>query len=229
MPATRVIVVWGSETNQSHNEIKELVKVWKSDGKIEIVKVLQGDVAADEFSDINSKNYDAIVVGCSSYGDGDAPSGYGKFLYQLYEASKGGEAPLKGMQHAVLGFGSTLYETFQNCPRISDKLLGEAGSRRCLERVEIDEMGEDNEKTIEKWSSEVVAALIAGVVGTDPVCDWTQPKAEIYNKNIGPDGYELGSGVVSGEKSSTQLLAIAVVAVGVGYYFYQKNLSAQEE
>lgn len=229
MPATRVIVVWGSETNQCHNEMKELVKAWKSDGKIEVVKFIQGDVAADEFSDINSSNYDAIVVGTSSYGDGDAPSGYGKFLYQLYEASKGGESPFKGMQHAVLGFGSTLYETFQNCPRITDKLLGEAGSRRCLKREEIDEMGEDNEKKIETWSSEVVAALVAGVVGSDPVCDWTEPKSEIYNKKLGPDGYELGQGVTAGENSSTQLLALIVAAVGVGYYFYQKNLSGQEE
>merc|ERR1712232_77574 len=128
MPAPRVIVVWGSETNQSYNEMKELVKAWKADGKIDVVQFLQGDAAAEVFSDINSSNYDAIVVGTSSYGDGDAPSGYGKFLYQLYEASKEGESPLKGMQHAVLGFGSTLYETFQNCPRITDKLLGESGS-----------------------------------------------------------------------------------------------------
>merc|ERR1711937_447515 len=122
---------------------------------------LQGDDAADKFADINSSNYDVLIVGVSSYGEGDAPGGYGKFLYQLQEAAKSGEKPLEGIQHAVLGFGSTIYETFQNCPRLTDKYLGEAGSRRCMKRLEVDEMDEgDGTATVTSWAKEIAKICV---------------------------------------------------------------------
>merc|ERR1712157_487504 len=78
----------------------------------------------------------------SSYGDGEAPSGFGKFLYHIYTAAADAKkntdaAVLSGMEHSVLGFGSTVYYTFQNVPRLCDRLLGESGSRRFLMRNEI--------------------------------------------------------------------------------------------
>ena len=72
------------------------------------------------------------MIVTSSYGDGDPPSNYESFLRDLYVAEG---TPFEGCQHCVLGFGSTDYETFQNCPRLTDKLLGALGSRRMLARV----------------------------------------------------------------------------------------------
>merc|ERR1712176_1385601 len=111
--------------------MKDMVEKWKStpDQQFTVTDFLEGNEAADRFSDINSSNYDFILIGTSSYGEGDAPGGFGKFMYQLQEAASSGEKPLEGLQHAVLGFGSTIYETYQNCPRLTDKYLGEAGSR----------------------------------------------------------------------------------------------------
>lgn len=43
------------------------------------------------------------------------------------------------MQHAVLGLGSSFYETFQNCPRMTDKFLEQCGSRRLAMRGELDD------------------------------------------------------------------------------------------
>ena len=55
----------------------------------------------------------------------------------LLQAANEGLKPLAGMQHAVLGEGSSVYaETFQNCPRLTDKFLGECGSRRLAMRGE---------------------------------------------------------------------------------------------
>jgi sulfite reductase alpha subunit-like flavoprotein len=65
--------------------------------------------------------YDAFVIVSSSYGDGDPPSNFENFLRALYTADEG---VLAGKQHCVLGYGSTDYETFQNCPRLTDKLMG---------------------------------------------------------------------------------------------------------
>lgn len=223
---TRVIVVWGSETNQTQNFMNLVVNDWKENHSknVEIVKLIEGNAASKEFEDINSSNYDMIIVGTSSYGDGDAPTGFGKFLYKLYEASKSDEKPFKGMDHCVIGFGSTYYETFQNCPRLVDKLLGESGSRRCQKRVEIDEMSEEDlDEQVKKWSDQTAAIFSNNSAATDPVCEWTEPADLIVDKNLGPDGFEVGDGL---QDSSTRLgitAAMGIVGAGLYYYLYMRN------
>jgi len=94
-----------------------------------------------------------------------------------HEASMRSDA-LVGMQHAVLGFGSTTYPTFQNVPRLMDKCLGECGSRRLVQRAEIDEHDENpgEEAEYKRWGEEVFAALQAlPKPDAPPVCDWTKP------------------------------------------------------
>ena len=68
---------------------------------------------------------------------------------------------LVGLQHAVLGFGSTTYETFQNVPRLTDKFLGECGSRRLVQRAEIDEHDTNPGEEVEykRWGEDVFKAL----------------------------------------------------------------------
>jgi len=39
----------------------------------------------------------------------------------------------------AVGYGQSVYPTFQNVPRLTDKLLEQLGSRRCVRRVELDE------------------------------------------------------------------------------------------
>jgi len=218
----RVLAVYGSETNQTYMAMKDMVEAWKAESgqKFDVVELLQGDDAAEKFSDINSSNYDVLIVGVSSYGEGDAPGGYGKFLYKLQEASKADEKPLEGIQHAVLGFGSTIYETYQNCPRLTDKYLGEAGSRRCLERVEVDEM-EEIEGQVNTWAKEIVKTCIKnGAEGAklDPVCEWTSPKEEILAKTLGADGFEEGNGVP--EMGPGKIIGMAAVVAALSYYWY---------
>jgi len=226
----RVLAVYGSETNQTYIAMKDMVDNWKNEPnqKFDVIDFLQGDDAAEKFSDINSTNYDIIIVGVSSYGEGDSPGGYGKFLYQLQEAAKSDEKPLDGLQHAVLGFGSTIYETYQNCPRLTDKYLGEAGSRRCLERVEVDEMVEVDGQ-VDTWAKEIVKTSLAdGPAGSklDSVCDWTSPKDEILAKTLGEDGFEEGNGVP--EVGPMKMIVIAVAVAGFSYYWYNNKMNDSE-
>lgn len=226
----RVLAVYGSETNQTYIAMKDMVDNWKGepDQKFDVIEFLQGDDAAEKFSDINSTNYDILIVGVSSYGEGDAPGGYGKFLYQLQEAAKSGEKPLDGIQHAILGFGSTIYETYMNCPRLTDKYLGEAGSRRCLERVEVDEMVEVDGQ-VDTWAKEVVKTCLAnGPEGSklDPVCDWTAPKDEVLEKTLGDDGFEVGNGVP--EVGPIKMIAILGAVAAFSYYWYQNKMNDTE-
>ena len=104
------------------------------------------------------------------------------------------------------------------------KYLGEAGSRRCMERVEVDEMGEI-EGQEDQWAKDIVkTCLDNGVAGAklDPVCDWTSPKDEILEKNLGPDGFEEGNGVP--EMSPTKLTLIAALVAALAYYWYDSKV-----
>merc|ERR1712232_50759 len=146
---------------------------------------VQGNDMADRWSEVTIDNYDFLMVATSSYGEGEAPSGFGKFLYQLQEASKGGQKPLRGLQHAVLGIGSTVYETFQNCPRHVDKYLEECGSRRIQERYEWDEMTND-ESDVEEWGEKIFPIMTAniGKSDQDQVCDWEKPESMLLKKVV---------------------------------------------
>merc|ERR1719384_1048626 len=142
----------------------------------------EGNDASEEFDKIGA-NYNVLLVLTSSYGDGDPPSGFGKFLYKLYEAAKSKTKPLSGIEHSVLGFGSTTYYTFQNVPRLSDRLLEESGSRRFLMRTEIDEMDEDNETKVDNWYEAVSKRCVEKMKNSskeetpiDSVCKWQEPE-----------------------------------------------------
>ena len=118
----KVCVIFGTESGGSERHAKRLSKAWTSgvtfDGKKDF---MSGDAAAKRGLGAIADAYDFLVVVTSSYGDGDPPSNYARFLTALYAAEG---RPLAGCQHCVLGFGSTDYETFQNCPRLTDKLMG---------------------------------------------------------------------------------------------------------
>ena len=102
--------------------------------------------------------YDVLIVGTSSFGEGDPPEGFQDFLVALVRAAAevraGAPPPLKGMQHGVLGYGQSVYDTFQNTSRYVDKLLGELGSRRFVKRIELDEGEEDTAKAGEAADGE---------------------------------------------------------------------------
>ena len=135
----RILAVYGTEMGSTKTEAKKMIKSWDSKEKI-CVAFLEGNKAADGFDNTTTENYDVLVIFTSSYGDGDAPSKFGRFLYKLYAAGEAGTNTLSGLEHYVLGFGSTAYYTFQNVPRVCDRLLGESGSRRFLMRAEMDDL-----------------------------------------------------------------------------------------
>ena len=178
--------------------VKKLAKKWsasKSANKFKICDTLSGDTAADRFGTIKD-DYDMVVVSTSSFGEGDAPNGYGKFLYELQQGAKNGTKPLAGVLHAVLGYGSSEFETFQNCPRLTDKYLGECGSRRCVPRTEIDQLDEfkDVDAALDKFEAAVLAVLSSpSDTDSPPVCAWSVPGDTILEKKLNPMGYEEAS------------------------------------
>mmetsp|Transcript_7260 Transcript_7260/g.12287 ORF Transcript_7260/g.12287 Transcript_7260/m.12287 type:complete len:269 (+) Transcript_7260:17-823(+) len=158
MSPKRVLVVYGSETGNALRGIMKCIRYWKAecDGSY----IIDGNALAG--NDVQSltklrDEYDVLIVSTSSFGEGDPPANYVHFMLKLVRAasdvSQGGAPPLKGMQHAVLGYGQSVFQTFQNTPRWTDKLLEQLGSRRCVQRVELDE-GPDEDPTAEDDEAE---------------------------------------------------------------------------
>ena len=228
----RILAVWGSECGGTKKETKQLVEGWETTEKY-VVTVLEGDKAADKFDQITVENYDLLVVLTSSFGDGDPPTGFGKFLYKMYESAKDGKKAFAGLEHAVLGFGSTHYYTFQNVPRLCDRLLEESGSRRCLMRKEIDEMDElsDNVESIKVWNSSFVKycnekkSSATTKVASESVCKWTEPESEVFEKKLGPDGYDLGSGPAVSPVAIFTVIGVAVAAFA--YFKFVKDATEE--
>ena len=224
MAPTRVLVVYGSETGNVRRGIHECVNAWQSkcDGSyvLSSANVMAGNDVEKEFTSLGelAHNFDVLIVASSSFGEGDPPQNFKKFLLMLVRAAnasqKSGRAkPLEGLQHAVMGYGQSLYPTFMSCPRFTDKLLGDLGSRRMVKRVEIDEGpdetidagGDDDSKFTAMGSGSgataddilgravprkgfivaVHAALIkaSATASSPPVCSWSEPAGEYTEKS----------------------------------------------
>jgi len=174
--------VYGSQTGNTEKVIKMLMRKWDvADAKFKVEGVQEGNEVDVEEVDSLPERYDVIVVATSSYGEGDPPDNYGKFLLKLIHGAQSGKRPMAGMQHAVLGEGSSVYEqTFQNCPRLTDKLLEECGSRRMVRRHEIDVGGTEEDESVGRglFGSAVLEAL-QSLPSADaaPAAAWAEPRA----------------------------------------------------
>jgi len=150
LPPVRVLVVYGSETGNVRRAIGKCVSYWQAncDGsfKLEWTDVKAGNEVQGSLDEIRAR-YDVVIVATSSFGEGDPPANFTDFLVRLVRAGhvSGPEAPnlnppLRGMQHAVLGFGQSIYPTFQNCPRYAG-LCSASWARR--DRPRSAEIGRD--------------------------------------------------------------------------------------
>lgn len=216
---TRMLVVFGSQTKTCERLSKRMTEHFKTEGVVEKVDCIDGNSLAHELESLESlkESYDVIVLCTSSFGDGDPPDNYGAFLLTLLQEAEEGKKPLAGMQHAVLGEGSSVYaETFQNCPRLSDKYLEACGSRRFLARHETDVGGEEDEAINRNlFRDGVVAALKAGLPAASaaPAADWAKPRAshtEPKDQITPKTASELGGGR---QQTWMQIIVPATVAI----------------
>jgi len=126
------------------------------------------------------------------------------------------------MQHAVLGFGDSSYETFQNCPRLSDKLLEGCGSRRVHKRLEVDasaawsadaEEAAAAQRSEEEWKEGVYKALQVPPSASDPpAAPWCEEGKtdKIHEGAIPSEG--------GGGSTCAAIAAVAVVGLGLSYF-----------
>ena len=125
-----------------------------------------------------------------------------------------------GIQHAVLGFGDSHFDTYMNCPRLSDMLLEKCGSRRLAARREIDVREKQRGiADVAAWAAAVDAAMTSGAsADAAPVCAWTEPgNGQTYDKSL---EYAPEPDAAPAAGTPTWLVAAAAVgAMGVVAYF----------
>ena len=146
----KVCIIYGSESGNSERAVKAIAKTWQG-SNFEIGEIMEGATAAVRGFAALAEQYDFLVVATSSNGEGDPPFNFHPFLKALYAADDAGEKPLTGCGFAVLGFGCSHFDTFQNCPRLTDKLLGQLGAARRVQRAEVDEIDADGMPVPRPW------------------------------------------------------------------------------
>lgn len=234
----KVLCVFGSESGNAKRGIDRWIKKWSAtEGRrFEIGDIMSGnDLEKKLGGDGNAsaknlewiaQNYDVLLVCTSSYGDGDPPSNMRELTKVLaHEASMKSDA-LKGVHHAVLGFGSTTYTTFQNVPRLTDKYLGECGSRRLAMRAEIDEHDPNpgEEAEYHRWGEDVFRALQAlPAPSAAPACVWSKPADKISEFSTDDDDDETG-GV-----PMIYVVTAALFAVTYGTFYYFRHGPGSEQ
>lgn len=209
----KVCVIYGSESGTAERGIRAIAKGWHQKG-IEVGAIMEGADAAQIGMAALAEQYDFLVVATSSNGEGDPPFNFHPFLKALYEADDAGDMPLSGCGFAVLGFGCSHFDTFQNCPRLTDKLLGQLGASRRVQRAEVDEIDADAGDVSKKtWADAVAVVVKSGKAVATNVCDWTLPGDTVLDKHD-----EMLVAAVSGGPPPL-LLVGAAVAVAAAVYF----------
>ena len=104
-------------------------------------------------------------------------------------------------------------------PRLTDKFLGECGSRRFAQRAEIDEHDDNpgEEDEYKRWGEEVYAALQSlPDASAPPVCDWTVPQSRIAEFHGDDDGESTAL------RDYSFFSAIFAVVVGMVWYLQRE-------
>ena len=212
----KVCIIYGSESGNSERAVKAIAKTWQG-SNFEIGEIMEGATAAVRGFAALAEQYDFLVVATSSNGEGDPPFNFHPFLKALYAADDAGDKPLTGCGFAVLGFGCSHFDTFQNCPRLTDKLLADLGAIRAVSREECDDSDEAHTaKAKAKWGDTVLKVLQSGKIPSAHVGDWTdactQNGATILDKHD-----DMLVAAAQGAPSVPLLVfgALAVAAAGV--------------
>ncbi|MCC8928437.1 MAG: flavodoxin domain-containing protein [Rhodococcus sp. (in: high G+C Gram-positive bacteria)] len=146
-----VVVLFGSETGTAEEVADKIAEVLV-DHDAEVRDMLEYEV-----SDIDTDDFHVII--CSTYGEGELPTGAEPFYEALVE-----DAPdLTGLRFALFGLGDRIYEaTFNRGGEIMAQKLIELGAQQVHEHARHD--GSSNIKPkaqAEEWAQELTG-LLAG-------------------------------------------------------------------
>ncbi|NLG55723.1 MAG: nitric oxide synthase [Rhodococcus sp.] len=145
-----VVILYGSEAGNAEAVAEHLVNVL-SGQDVSLYDMMEFDPA-----DLEADNFHIVV--CSTYGDGELPTGASPFFDLLEED----EPDLSGVRFALFGMGDSVYETFNRGGEImADKLIS-LGAEQVGEHARHDDSGSVKAKDqAEEWAKKIAAEFLS--------------------------------------------------------------------
>ncbi|CAM3282257.1 MULTISPECIES: flavodoxin [Saccharibacillus] len=132
---SKLLLIYASMTGNTE-EMSELITNGIEQAGGEVTVKLVEDCSADLLLD-----YDGIMLGAYTWGDGELPDEYLDFYEELDEVD------LAGKKAAVFGSGDTVYEQFAKAVDLLQDKLAERGAQMVLEplKLELNPSGDERE------------------------------------------------------------------------------------
>lgn len=143
----RIIIVYGSTMGATETMSREIEQEIKSLGLAVTVK----NVSATQPEEL--KEYEAIILGCSTWGDGELQEDFIDFEKEMRALD------LTGKKVAVFGPGDSSYGLFCEAVNILEKTAKDCGADIAVEGLKVDGGVDSCIDQIRAWAKNVVPAL----------------------------------------------------------------------
>ena len=145
----KVLVIYGTTMGNTETLAETIVSELKS---YEVETTLKNvtDATVDELSD-----YDIILLGSSTWGDGELQDDFAVFYSDLEKID------LTGKKAAVFGPGDSSYDQFCKAVNILEECLKKCGVKLLLDGLKIDGEIGDSTEMITEWSQQLAISIIS--------------------------------------------------------------------
>ena len=157
----RILILFGSETGTAEGLARRAAR--------QLTTYHPKVMALDDYDTRQLANEKLLLIVTSTFGNGEAPGNAQQFTQWLKQQPSGS---LDGLNYAVLGIGSTVYEHFCAAGVTLNRLLAKAGANAIVPLHKGDEI-KGQIDTFQQW-----LGLISRLLGSDP----TSPSASLQPK-----------------------------------------------
>lgn len=138
---SKVLLVFATMSGNTE-EIADLIQEGIESEGLEVVKKEIDEVAADQM-----ENFDSIILGAYTWGDGELPDEFEEFYDEMDDVN------LEGKNFAVFGSGDTMYPIFCGAVDVLEEKIKEKNGNLLLEGLKIELSPEDDEDGVERSKS----------------------------------------------------------------------------
>ena len=143
----KAIIVYGSTTGTTE-ELSRIVKKEIGEAGLNVIAKNVSDAIPEELND-----YEIIVLGCSTWGDGELQDDFIAFEEKLRGMS------LKDKKCVVFGPGESMYPQFCRAVDILEETLKQSGAYLVKKGIKIDVSSADYRSDVQIWAKSVAMEL----------------------------------------------------------------------
>ncbi|MCK4519165.1 MAG: flavodoxin [Candidatus Omnitrophica bacterium] len=139
----KAIVVYGSTTGNTETLSKSVGEGLKDSG-VEVLVKNAARVTSEEL-----KDYDGIILGCSTWGDGELQDDFISFEEEM------GKISLEGKKAACFGPGDSAYPQFCKAVDVLENKMKECGAEIVIDSLKIDGDVESELEKVKDWGKRI--------------------------------------------------------------------------